>query len=146
MSLISPQGPVYQAGTLSGNPLAMEMGIRQLTYLKEHPEVYETIDAYAKELKVGLEKIIDKHHYPCQVHCCGSLLTLFFKTGKIEDYHDAIECDLQAFERYYQAVIKKGLLLAPSQFEVIFISYVHSQEDLKITLKAMEEALEECFQ
>lgn len=146
MSLVSPLGPVYQAGTLSGNPLAMEMGIRQLTYLKEHPEVYTTINQYALDLKAGMEKIIENGHYPCHVQCCGSLLTLFFTKERVETYDDVLKCDLKAFTRYYQEVVKKGIMFAPSQFEGIFISYAHSQADLAKTLKAIEEALAECFQ
>ncbi len=145
MNCVSPQGSVYQAGTLSGNPLAMEMGIRQLTYLKEHKNVYSYIDDYAKQLHMGIDKIIHDNNYPCQIQSCGSLLTLFFKKGKIESYDDVLDCDLEAFQRYYQAAIKRGLMLAPSQYEGIFISYAHKKEDLNKTLRIIEESLKECF-
>lgn len=146
MSMVAPAGPVYQAGTLSGNPLAMEMGIRQLTYLRDHPEVYTHINTYAKNLAEALRDIIKKHQFPCCVNQCGSLLTLFFSQGPVSNYEDVMTCDLKRFTKYYQSMSKKGFMLAPSQFEGIFISYAHTQEDFHRTLQAMEEALIEAFQ
>ena len=146
MSIVSPSGPVYQAGTLSGNPLAMTMGIRQLSYLRDHPEVYDHINNYALKLKQDIEKIIEENDYPCHVQCCGSLLTLFFKKEYISHYKDVQGCDLKAFTRYYQAMVKKGFIFAPSQFEGIFISYAHNENDLKSTLTAIKEALKECYE
>lgn len=145
MTLVSPSGPVYQAGTLSGNPLAMEMGIRQISYLRDHPEVYEYINHYAQKLAEGIRKIIAEHDYPCHVQQCGSLLTLFFKKDEILSYDDVQGCDLEAFSRYYQSMVSQGMMLAPSQFEGIFISYAHTSEDMQLTLSAMEKALAECF-
>lgn len=145
MGLVSPKGPVYQAGTLSGNPLAMEMGIRQLSYLKEHPEVYTYINDYAKRLADQIEKIIQINHYPCQVKRCGSLLTLFFKEGKIESYDDVLDCDLEAFARYYKEMVSQGFILAPSQFEGIFVGNAHTKEDFEKTVAAMSQALKVAF-
>lgn len=146
MSLVSPLGPVYQAGTLSGNPLAMEMGIRQLTYLRDHKEVYDYINDYALRLKKGMEEIIDKYNLPCHVQQCGSLLTLFFKKDPIYTYNDVLDCDLKVFTKYYKKMVEQGIILAPSQFEGIFIGYKHTEDDLKKTLEAMEIALKECFE
>lgn len=146
MSMIAPNGPVYQAGTLSGNPLAMEMGIRQLTYLNEHPEVYSQINEYAIQLKAAIDKEIEQHNYPCHIVQLGSLLTLYFTTQEISCYEDVTTCDLQAFEKYYSCMLKKNIILAPSQFEGIFISYAHTEEDLQYTIEAMKEALAETFQ
>lgn len=145
MSLVSPLGPIYQAGTLSGNPLAMEMGIRQLTYLKEHPQVYRSINQYAKDLQEGITKIIRQHDYPCHVQRCGSLLTLFFTRREVCCYDDVLTCDLAAFTRYYQALIQKHILMAPSQFEGIFISAAMQEKHLQETLAAIESALDVCF-
>lgn len=141
MDMVSPLGPVYQAGTLSGNPLAMEMGIRQLTYLKNHPEVYQYINEYARRLDEGITQIIEFNQYPCHVQRCGSLLTLFFKKEKIESYDDIHDLDLKAFTKYYKELNRQGIMMAPSQFEGIFICYKHSEEDLKKTLQAIEKAL-----
>lgn len=145
MDMVSPKGSVYQAGTLSGNPLAMEMGIRQLTYLKEHPEVYTYIREYALKLKDGIEKIIEKYNLPCSVACCESLITIFFKKGEILSYDDVKDCNTKAFSKYYKSMLEQGFILAPSQFEGIFISYAHTEEDLLKTLQAMENALKDCF-
>ena len=146
MSLVSPLGPVYQAGTLSGNPLAMTMGIRQLSYLRDHKEVYEYINDYALRLHQGIDKIINKYDLPCHVQRCGSLLTLFFTKSEISNYDDVLSCDLKAFTRYYKKMIEQGIILAPSQFEGIFIGYKHTEADLQKTLAAMEIALKDCFQ
>lgn len=145
MDMVSPLGPVYQAGTLSGNPLAMEMGIRQLTYLKNHPEVYKNINDYAKRLHEGIDKIIKQNDYPCHLQRCGSLLTLFFKKDKIENNDDLRDLNLTAFTKYYQEMNKQGIMLAPSQFEGIFICNEHNEEDLLKTLNAMNVALQKAF-
>ena len=145
MQMVAPAGPVYQAGTLSGNPLAMEMGIRQLTYLRDHPEVYTYINDYAKRLAEALREIISKHHLPCCVNQCGSLLTLFFKEGKVENYDDVMKSDLKKFTQYYKLMSEQGFMLAPSQFEGIFVNYAHTKEDFENTVSAMEKALLEVF-
>ena len=142
MEMVSPQGPVYQAGTLSGNPLAMTFGIRQLSYLRDHPEVYDYINKYALNLKKGIDDIIDRHQYPIHVAVCRNLLTIFFTKDKVYNYQDVEKCDLDHFKTYYQAMVGRGIMMAPSQFEGIFVGYKHSQEDLHKTLKAIEESLQ----
>ena len=146
MQMVAPAGPVYQAGTLSGNPLAMEMGIRQLTYLRDHKEVYTYIKDYAKRLADALRDIISEYHLPCCVNQCGSLLTLFFKEGKVENYDDVMKSDLKKFTQYYKIMSEQGMMLAPSQFEGIFVNYAHTQEDFDKTITAMKMALLEVFQ
>lgn len=146
MQMVAPAGPVYQAGTLSGNPLAMEMGIRQLTYLRDHKEVYTYINDYAKRLADALRDIISEYHLPCCVNQCGSLLTLFFKEGKVENYDDVMKSDLKKFTQYYKIMSEQGMMLAPSQFEGIFVNYAHTQEDFDKTITAMKMALLEVFQ
>lgn len=145
MNMVSPSGNIYQAGTLSGNPLAVEMGIRQLSYLKNHNEIYENIRNYALKLKNSIEKIIEKYDLPCSVVCCESLLTIFFKKGEILSYDDVKDCDTKAFAKYYKSMLNQGFILAPSQFEGIFISSAHTEKDLEKTIIAMENALKECF-
>lgn len=141
MQMISPLGPVYQAGTLSGNPFAMWMGITQLRYLKEHPEVYDYIDTYAKQLAQGIDAILKRHQLPYQVQCCGSLLTIFFTKVNIENFNDVQTSDEEAFARYFQSMLEQGILVAPSPYEAMFISYAHTQGQLHTTLQAMEIAL-----
>lgn len=139
MKLISPSGDVYQAGTLAGNPLAMHLGIKQLSYLKDHPEVYEYIRQYANELKSFLQQITIK--IPFQVVQCESLLTLFFTDTAVCNYEDAMSCDTKLFQKFHQNLMNQGILIAPSQFEAMFISYAHSSENLANTKKAFQVAL-----
>lgn len=141
MEHVSPLGGVYQAGTLAGNPVAMHMGIAQLTYLKQHPSVYEHLEALGKQLQEGIEDIIKKHNLKYQVKRVGSLLTIFFTNHPIDSYNDVSHCDEKAFQRYYQILLEEGVLCAPSQYEAIFLSAAHSVEEIIITLKAMEKAL-----
>lgn len=144
MSLISPQGPVYQAGTLSGNPLAMQVGLAQLTYLKEHPEVYNNINQAAKYLEDGINKILLELSLDWQVHRCQSLLTLFFTNKKITTFEDVLTCDEKMYALFFNEMLKQRILIAPSQFEAWFISASHSFEDLDNTLKAIKKALVKC--
>ena len=141
MQLISPLGPVYQAGTLSGNPLAMSVGIAQLTYLKEHPEVYTHINHSAQYLAKGIQDILANLHLPFQVHCVESLLTLFFTDQEVHNYKDAQTCQTELYAIFFQEMLHQGILIAPSQFEAWFISDSHTQDDLDKTLKAICQAL-----
>ncbi len=125
MDYVSPVGPVYQAGTLSGNPLAMHLGYKLISYLKDHPEIYKELDDYASRLKAKMEEVIAKYEVPCIVHQCGSLLTVFFRDGQIHSYDDVKECDVEKYAVYFNAMLEQGVLLAPSQFEAMFISYAH---------------------
>lgn len=145
MQVLSPIGPVYQAGTLAGNPLAMHLGIRQLTYLKEHPEVYTKLDAYGEKLEKGIVAILTKFNLPYHVQRAGSLLTLFFHDQEIRNYEDACACDVEAFARFHHAMLNQHILLAPSQFEAIFISHAHDDQQLQETLHAFDIALQECM-
>lgn len=141
MQLVSPAGPIYQAGTLSGNPLAMHVGIAQLTYLKEHPDVYEHIHHSAAYLAEGIQKILDTLHLPYQVHCVQSLLTLFFTDQEVCDYNGALSCNTELYAIFFQEMLNQGILIAPSQFEAWFISDSHTQDDLDRTLGAISKAM-----
>ena len=144
MSVISPKGPVYQAGTLSGNPLAMFMGLKLLTYLKEHQEVYQKVEQYASALESGMRELLKKHGLGYQINRVGSLLCLFFTEREVRSYDDVKTCDTEKFAKYFQSMLEQGILLAPSQFEAMFVSAVHTQEDLEKTLHAMDRALTVC--
>lgn len=144
MSLVSPQGPVYQAGTLSGNPLAMSVGLAQLNYLKEHSEVYEHINRATEFLEVGINEILVELGLDYQVHRCQSLLTLFFTNQKINTFSDVQTCDSQKYAIFFKAMLEEGILIAPSQFEAWFVSEAHSQKDLEATLVAVKKALVKC--
>lgn len=141
MELVSPSGPIYQAGTLSGNPLAMRVGYAQLTYLKDHPEVYQHITSSAQYLAKGIEKILNELHLPFQVHQVGSLLTLFFTAQDVHQYTDVQTCDTHLYTIFFKEMLKQGILIAPSQFEAWFISDSHTKQDLDDTLTAIHQAL-----
>lgn len=141
MDMVSPSGPVYQAGTLSGNPLAMHLGVRLLTYLKQHPQVYEELNQKGAYLKEGIQDILNEYNLPYQIHQCGSLLTLFFTDHTIKSYRDVKDIDQKAFVSYFQYLYDHGILIAPSPYECMFLSTAHTMEELDHTLSIIKEAL-----
>ena len=142
MSHIAPQGPVYQAGTLSGNPVAMAAGISTLTELKK-PGFYEALDEKSERLAVGLKAVVQDAGIAASVDRVGSMLGLFFTDREVRNYDDAKTCDLDMFSAYYKGMQNKGVYLAPSQFEVFFVSAAHTREDIDATIKAAEEVLDQ---
>jgi glutamate-1-semialdehyde 2,1-aminomutase len=126
MSRVAPSGPVYQAGTLSGNPLAVSAGLAVLGYLKRHPELYEELDAKTARLT---------EHVPAgiTVNRVGSMFTFFFTDGPVTDYESARRADTARFARFHRAMLEQGIYLAPSQFEAGFVSSAHSDEDVTRT-------------
>lgn len=143
MKLVSPSGPVYQAGTLSGNPLAMHLGCRLLHYLNKHPEVYTRLEEKGAYLRDGMQAILDELKLPYQIHQVGSLLTLFFTDRRIHSFADVQTCDVSLFERYFQYLYDHGILIAPSPYEALFLSDAHTQKELDKTLQIMRKALEQ---
>ncbi len=137
MSLISPVGPVYQAGTLSGNPLAMAAGIATLKALKE-PGFYEKLDKKAAAFAEQLEALSAKYLDEATLNRQGSVMTNFFAKGPITDFDSAMKADAQKYGFFYREMLDQGVYLAPSQFEGMFISAAHSQEDLARTLEMTE--------
>jgi len=138
MGLLSPDGPVYQAGTLSGNPVAVEAGLATIDILMRN-NIYDKLRNLGDDLEEGLRRIIGRQGQNVTLQRCGSLFTLFF-TGKKEilDYEDAAACDTDAFALFFRRMLEQGIYLAPSQFEANFISEKHSLKDIKETLKAAE--------
>ncbi|MEG0369129.1 MAG: glutamate-1-semialdehyde 2,1-aminomutase [Hungatella sp.] len=141
MEMVSPVGPVYQAGTLSGNPLAMHLGSTLLAYLKKNPQVYEHINQSAAYLEREMSRLIAQSHLPYQVNRCGSLLTVFFTDKEIHSYDDVKDCDTEAFSAYFKTMLQEHMMLAPSQFEAMFVSDAHTKEELEATVKAFEKAM-----
>ena len=139
MEVVAPLGPVYQAGTLSGNPVAMAAGITQLTYLKEHPDVYTKINALGERLYGGLEEIVKKAGAPCQVNHVGSIGTLYFTDQNVRDFASAKTADLKRYADYFKFMMDKGSYFAPAQFEAMFLSYAHTEADIDRTLAAAAE-------
>ena len=126
MSLVAPSGPVYQAGTLSGNPVAMAAGLAQLNLLRTHPEIYQKLDELGKRLRAGLRKALPH----CTVNGVGSLSCVFFTEHPVTDYATARASDTDAFRRYFAHMLENGVYLAPSQFEAMFLSYAHTEGDI----------------
>lgn len=141
MEQLAPAGPVYQAGTLSGNPLAMAAGLATLRHLKRHWKVYELLETRAQALEEGIAAIIRKKTLPMSVNRVGSMMTLFFHPGPVRCWQDANECNRAAFGQYHRAMIEAGVYMPPSQFEAFFVSSAHKQDDIEKTLKAMEASL-----
>jgi glutamate-1-semialdehyde 2,1-aminomutase len=140
MARVSPVGPVYQAGTLSGNPLAMAAGIATLDLLAE-PHAYETLEARSARLEKGLAEAVREAKIPARVQRVGSMLTLFFTAGAVADYAGARACDTEAFGRFFQGMLGRGVYLPPSQFEAWFVSLAHTDEDIRRTVEAARGAL-----
>ena len=139
MSLVSPVGRVYQAGTLSGNPIATRAGITQLSILKEHNEIYDHINKLGDIFRRGLKNIIDKYNIPCTVNGIGSLSTMFFTEKMVYNYEKAKASDTKGFADYFNFMLNKGNYFGASQFEAIFISASHTKEDIEKTLYDVEE-------
>lgn len=134
MELVAPLGPVYQAGTLSGNPVAMAAGLTQLKLLKAHPEVYEHLERRGALLQAGLEEALKG--MDAQVNRVGSILTVFFTREPVTGYAQAKSSDLEQFKRWYLGLLSQGIYAAPSQFEAMFLSDAHTDADIQKAITA----------
>jgi glutamate-1-semialdehyde 2,1-aminomutase len=143
MSMLAPLGPVYQAGTLSGNPLAMAAGITMLKELNK-PGFYAALERKAARLEKGLKENLEKTGHKAVINRVGSLMTLFFNEAeKLESFDDVMKSDSEKYGRYFRAALNSGIYLAPSQFEAAFVSNAHSDEDIDTTIKASLLALQQ---
>jgi glutamate-1-semialdehyde 2,1-aminomutase len=140
MDRVAPLGPVYQAGTLSGNPLAMSAGIASLDLLAASG-FYESLDTRAKRLGDGIVAALAETGAPATAVRAGSLLTLFFTREPVGDYATAKKCDTQKFAEFFRGMLVRGVFLAPSQFEALFVSAAHTDADIDRTLTACRESL-----
>ena len=137
MELVSPVGKVYQAGTLSGNPIAMVAGLTQLKYLYEHQEIYKDLEEKGKRLYGGMEKILAEKNLPYHINYVSSLGSLFFTEQEVVDYTSAKSSDTKAFSEYFKGMLAQGIHMAPSQFEAMFLSVAHTDEIIDQTLEAV---------
>jgi len=140
MQWIAPLGPVYQAGTLSGNPLAMRAGIETLRALSEGG-IYEGLARKTKLLAAGFREALEASGVSGQVNSAGSLLTLFFAEGPVRNYDDAKKSDTRRFAAFFNEMLERGVFLPPSQFEALFVSAAHSEQDIHRTVAACRESL-----
>ncbi len=141
MEQVAPVGPVYQAGTLSGNPLAMTAGYAALTYIKNHPEVYDELEEKASYLANGFKKNLEKIGKNYWMNRVGSMMCMFFTEREVVDFKSAVKSDTELYGKYFHEMLNRGVYLAPAQFEALFVSTAHSKEDLDKTIEAHYEAL-----
>jgi glutamate-1-semialdehyde 2,1-aminomutase len=139
MDQVAPLGPVYQAGTLSGNPLAVSAGLAALRLLRQ-PGTYEKLEALGQKLGDGLKKAAKEAGVPVRVNRCGSMLTAFFTSEPVRDYASAKKSDTKRFATWHQALLRRGIYWPPSQFEAAFVSLAHSDRDIDETLNAAQQA------
>ena len=144
MEKLSPAGPVYQAGTLSGNPLAVAAGLATLQRLGE-PDVYVRLEELGRRLEDGITAVIAERGYPLTFQRVGAMFCLYFRDRPVRDFAGALECDTDAFGRYFHAMLERGVYLAPSQFEAGFLSLAHAEADIDRTLEAGAESLAVAF-
>lgn len=137
MEMVAPAGPVYQAGTLSGNPVAMAAGLAQIRLLRDTPGFYEELHKKSGRLFTGMEEILKEAEKPWQLNHIGSLGCLFFTEQPVRDYASAKTSDTEAFARYFSHMLKEGIYLAPSQFEAMFVSSAVTEEEIDETLTAV---------
>ena len=140
MEQLAPLGPVYQAGTLSGNPLAVAAGLQTLEILSK-PGTYERLEQLAARLEHGLRDAINEYADPCCINRVGSMWTVFFGTASVQDAAGARQCDAGKFAQWFRGMLQRGVYLPPSQFEAAFVSLAHSEEDIETTVQAARETL-----
>jgi glutamate-1-semialdehyde 2,1-aminomutase len=141
MDMLAPLGPVYQAGTLSGNPLAMAAGIATVSYLQEHAgEVYPKLEATSKAVAEGVAAEAAKAGIPLTLNRVGAMWTWFFTPDPVTNYEDAAKSDTAAFGRFHRSMLDQGIWLPPSQFEAAFLSTAHGEAETVATIAAAREA------
>ena len=141
MEMVAPAGPVYQAGTLSGNPLAMAAGYAALRYIKDNPGIYPELERKGNLLENGLRENMKKLGKKFALNRIGSMLCMFFTERAVSDFKTAITSDTELYGKYFHGMLERGVYLAPAQFEAVFISTAHSDEDLEKTIIANYETL-----
>ena len=144
MEQMAPAGPVYQAGTLSGNPIAMSAGLAQLDLLEEH-KPWDELERKSAMLEKGFRESIERLGLGLTLNRVGSMMTLFFRAPEVKDMSDAGTSDRQRHAAYFRAMLERGQYLAPSQFEALFVSQAHEDADLEATMEAAEESLKAAY-
>jgi len=142
MSLVSPEGPVYQAGTLSGNPIAVAAGIATLKELLK-PGTYERLEYISEKLEKGIREVLKELKLSYQINRAGSMLTLFFTEKEVKDFQGALTSDTEKFAIFWQKMLEEGIYLPPSQFEAWFVSLSHGEKEIEKTISAIYKVLKE---
>ncbi len=141
MDFVSPSGPVYQAGTLSGNPPSMAAGNAQLKYLSEHTEIYDELERKGAYLEESFSRLAERSGVDVRVNRVGSMISVFFTRDDVTDFASAKKSDVKRFAKYFNEMLARGVYLAPSQFESLFISAAHTEKDLEKTADAFGEVM-----
>jgi glutamate-1-semialdehyde 2,1-aminomutase len=141
MEMIAPEGPVYQAGTLSGNPLAMAAGYAALSFIKNNPKLYSELEEKSSYLEKGFKDNLKSLGKNFAFNRVGSMLTLFFVEEEVNDFKTAVKSNTDIFRNYFNEMLNRGIYLPPSQFEALFVSTAHSKEDLDKTIEANYKSL-----
>ena len=141
MSLIAPSGSVYQAGTLSGNPLALAAGMATLSILKENGNYYESLARKTFSFCFELSELLKQKGLPVTINCAGSMFTVFFVNGDITDFASAKQSDTNLYARLFNGLLQRGIYLPPAQFEAAFVSFAHSETDIDATLDACKQVI-----
>jgi glutamate-1-semialdehyde 2,1-aminomutase len=139
MNQVLPEGPVFQAGTLSGNPLATAAGIATLRALRDDPP-YERLESLSSKLEAGLRAAADAAGVSCTIARVGSMMTLYFSPEPVTNWPTASRCDTKRFAKYFWGLLKRGIYMPCSQFEALFVSAAHTEADIADTVKAVEDA------
>ncbi|PWJ42707.1 glutamate-1-semialdehyde 2,1-aminomutase [Sediminitomix flava] len=143
MDYVSPQGPVYQAGTLSGNPISMAAGLTMLTELNENPAIYDQLTQIGAKIRKGFEENLEKLGLNYTINSLGSMISMFFTDVKVENFEDAKKSDTAKFGTYFHKMLERGVYLPPSQFESLFLSTALTQEDIDHIITSHYEVLKE---
>jgi len=143
MEFVSPAGPVYQAGTLSGNPIAMAAGLTMLNYLNTNPEVYTRLNEIGMQVASGMASINTRLGHDFTINRLGSMYSLFFTEESVTDFESAKKSDTALFGKYFQAMLHRGIYLAPSQYESLFLSTALTDDLVGKILQAHEESMKE---
>jgi glutamate-1-semialdehyde 2,1-aminomutase len=138
MDLLAPEGPVYQAGTLSGNPLAVAAGLTTLTLLSR-PGIYKALETRGETLQEGFGKVLRKYRMRATINRIGSMMTIFFGVGAVRNAAEARKCDREQFARFFHGMLKRGIYMPPAPFEAAFLSFAHTAADLRKTIAAFDE-------
>lgn len=142
MEQLAPDGPVYQAGTLSGNPLAMAAGFAALKHIKDHPEIYGELEEKSSYLEVGFKENLKSVGKNYSMNRVGSMMCMFFTEEPVEDFNGAVKSDTEMYGKYFHEMLKREIYLAPAQFEALFLSAAHTNNDLDKTIQAHKESLD----
>ncbi|ATA68041.1 glutamate-1-semialdehyde-2,1-aminomutase [Capnocytophaga cynodegmi] len=141
MRFLAPEGPVYQAGTLSGNPLAMSAGLAMLTELNNNPQVFESLAKKTAYLHEGFDKVLSKTDIPYQINRFGSMISLHFNENPVVDFESSAKGNLERFKKYFHGMLAEGIYLPPSAFESYFLNDALTYEDLDTTIQALEKII-----